>query len=362
MNYEQMIDEYSKLIAQLNSNNNLEQRELLEKKISEIRKNLLIYREELLQKEEMAEQLITFSAKFDACDELYGNNVQSKQEDIIDQNEKPKYDLSSQYVISELNGEKISLIGFSISSKIQLIYEHTGQTVSSQDKCIIEKATESYQKFIKNLEITGGYKRYEKKYGSDWKNEVAKFYFAGYDRVVQQHIEYVVENINSKNREKIEILKEELEKSELEKAQLTSEIEQLNTEVKALSEQVAEIQVERKEALTSQKKLIMSMIGSNSKDEDRTYSDGTVKPDMSPSEYGRYTTTRENRDNETGMQTRVNDAAHVHDPLSTKEYIETQLTSPFIYVSDETLKKYQEKYGVYEETQTDPLEEKPKSM
>ena len=72
-----------------------------------------------------------------------------------------------------------------------------------------------------------------------------------------------------------------------------------------------------------------------------TYSDGTLMPDSSVEDYGRNTTFRENRKEETGMQQRINDAAHVHDAPTEQEHDRNIRESAFVNMSDEEFERHQ---------------------
>lgn len=76
-----------------------------------------------------------------------------------------------------------------------------------------------------------------------------------------------------------------------------------------------------------------------------TYTDGTPGTIMPNDEYGRFTTYRD-RSDETGMQQRVNDIAHVHEPLSGSELAEQVQQSAFSNISDDAFRAYQEKNGI----------------
>lgn len=354
MNYQELLNEYSKLIVENNNVSDQQKKRELTEKIIEIEKKLILYRDEQLKQGLISDDLIRFFAQFDAYQGLSKEENEKQENELIPN----KYNLSSDYIISELTGETISLVGFSLSTKIELIYEHTGEVMLSDDKVIIQKRNNSFNRFIKAMEQNGGVDRFKELYGDNWMEEVEKRYKSGYTTAIENHIDHISDKVNDKRFVQIKDLSEKVAKSEQEQELLINQISELKQEVSELTQEVVKIQSQRKIELEQYKKNILSIAKNNSNDDlvlfpdgkirpKGQYKDGTLEPDMYNDERGRYTTNRDNRENETGMQERVNDAAHVHDQFSEEEKAKLQ-------------RKYDEVFGAMS---LDSVEEqKPKTF
>jgi len=296
-----------------------------------------------------SEEFIRLSSAFDATSTLDDKN---KKEEVVVEEES--YTLSSDKIISKYTGEEINLSDLSRIDKIKTIYDHTGIEISNEDPRIITSCEQGFQKFLRGCSPS----IYIQKYGENWQKEVEQIYKSTYLSTVQRCIANGLNEVDEKNREKEKLLTLELEKSEQEKEQLMSEIDSLKEEVRELNDEMQLIHEERKNELVHYKEAILEL----SKNKPSTYQDETIRKDVDFNEYDRYTTYRSNRASETGMQERVNDIAHVHDPLSTNEIDRMKTESAFTNVSDEDFRKYQEENGIYQDNDTYSFEEKPKSM
>lgn len=350
--YEKLFDEYSRLIVDINNTDDEQLKDGMLQKIMQLKNNLNIYISDQLQNGNISDDIITIISKMEALGMLSTDAHSEKkiqEDDKIDNTDKGvRYDLSSDYIKSELTDENVCLVGSSISRKIELIYQHTGIIIESDDKSIVAKRDASFENFMKNFSRYVDKSYFVQLYGSNWREEVEMRYKTAYDNAISNHVKHIIESVDEKNRAREKELTEELEKAEIEKEQLSNEISNLKMEISDLNNEIGEIQKERKEELEKYRQAMLSMVKNNSEGKDRFYSDGTLKPD-GDIEPGIYTTYRTDRVNETGMQQRVNDANLVHTPLNS-EQLETRVQmSSLANVSDEEFKAYQERNGIIEE-------------
>lgn len=337
---ENVFLKYLKLSEEINETFDQEYKSDLALQINEIKKILKDYIYKQIEIGNIDNEFINFVAKVNAFDVL-STDVDLVHDDatLFDNN---NYNLSSESIKSYLTGKEIPLIGLSPLQKVELIYMHTGCIISSNDSVLTNNRDRAFESFWSNLNKYTSSFNLKMIYGDNWKEEVERIYKQAYDRTVCSYINNIVEKVDEKNRIRQEGLNKELEESEKEIEALTNEVKELKEEVAELTSTIGQLQTERKDELNKYKETIVAMIKNNSEDKRRFYQDGTTRPDMSYDEYDRYTTYR-NREGETGMQERVNDAAHVHKSLSLEEYAMRQ-------------QELEQAYGV-----TAEQEDKPKS-
>lgn len=316
-NINSLLEKYNKINESIKKEEDIKSKEHLQKELS----NLTLEIQEELRKEHqrgnVSEEFIQLCSRFDAITTIESKDkeeVYNKEENIEKENSK-NYTLASNKIVSDYDGSEIDISNLSRIEKIKAIYDHTGVEINNQDSEILELCELRFQEFLRGCNPS----TYQQKYGQNWKEAVEQIYKSNYLSTVQRCIANGLNEVDEKNRLREKSLTKELEESEKEIDMLTNEVRELREEVVELTDTVRQIQEERKEELEQYKRIMTSMIENNSKNEDRIYSDGTVKPDMSDDEYSRYTTSRKNRSRETGMQQRVNDAAHVHSPLDSRD-------------------------------------------
>lgn len=267
----------------------------------------------------------------------------SNDEKIEENKSEDIYNLSSEKIVSKYTGEEIDISNMTIVDKVKTIYDHTGIEINNTDPKIEELCNIGFQKFLRGCNPS----TYEKKYGENWQEVIKQIYTSGYMETMQRCMANALNEVDEKNRQSEKNLSKQLEDAEKEIDMLTSEIKELREQVSELTDKVRQIQDERKEELETYKKAMLTMVKNNSEDKNRFYSDGTLRPDMSDNDYGRYTTYRDTT-SETGMQERINDVVHVHSPLDQREKERAQ-------------RKYEQVFGSMPMQEDIIEEDKPKS-
>ena len=316
-NINQLIEEYNRINETIKKEEDIKNKEQLEQELSNI---TLVIQEELKkeqQKGNTSEEFIQLCSKFDAITTIERKSKEDTYSSPIDVEniENKNYTLTSNKIISDYDGSEIDISNLSIIEKIKAIYDHTGVEINNQDPEILKLCDSRFQEFLRGCNPS----IYQQKYGQNWKEAVEQIYKSNYLETVQKCIVNGLNEIDEKNRISEKKLSAQLEESEKEIDALTNEVRELKKEVVELTSTVKQIQFERKEELEQYKIIMTAMIKNNSEDKNRFYFDGTIKPDMEEDEYGRYTTSRKNRSRETGMQQRINDAAHVHSSLDSRD-------------------------------------------
>lgn len=254
--------------------------------------------------------------------------TEKKEEEInIPQEEKELYTLASDKIISRLTGEEIDISNLNKIEKTKVIYYHTEQKITYQDPEIMRLCEIRVNEFLNSCNPD----MYKRQYGENWQEQVAKIYQENYLRTFQSCISSGIREMDDKIREEakksnqeFEDLSKEIEEEHKIVVELKKETDELGIRASEISKKIEE--ESKKEELTKlqEEKTKLELIKDSiiKTNTPKTYSDGTLMPD-NMDEFGRFTTHRD-RTNETGMQERVNDAAHVHDELNDMERIKLQ--------------------------------------
>lgn len=313
--FQTTFNEYKQLL--LKQQNTAEEEELIQiqARLIELKTQLNNYVVQQLQIENISPEFITLVSELDSL-EMHGKKISEDREENT-------FTLATKYIIDPTTNELISLSELPVYSKIEKIYNYTGTIVSCQDEGFTVARDNSFNEFLSNINKYVDTKVLINRYGDNWREEVERLYKQGYDNAIQNHINNIVEKVNIDNIDRYRALQTKAEQSEKEIEKLNTEVSELKEEVVELTSTIRQIQTERKDELNKYKETMEAMIKNNSEDERRFYQDGTTRPDMNWDEYGRHTTRRD-RKNETGMQERVNDVAHVHDELNDMEKVKLQ--------------------------------------
>jgi len=320
-NIVRLVNEYNELLENIDAETDITIKMELEEKKDKLLSNL---RNELVlehQRGNTSEQFIRLYSEFEAVTTM--EMKPSDKSDKVkqdDDKEKTVYTLASDKIISSVDGSEIDISNLSRIDKIKTIYDHTGIEITIEDPEIVKLCEQRCQEFLRGCQPSA----YIQKYGANWQEQVAQIYKSNYLATVHRCIANGLNEVDEKNRIREKELSSEVEIVKKREEEALKENEKLKETVDELEGVVTRLQFENKEELTKYKEIINRMIKNNSEDKSTYYSDGTVRPDMSFDEYDRYTTYRDGRANETGMQQRVNDIVHIHDSLSASEYATRQ--------------------------------------
>ena len=86
--------------------------------------------------------------------------------------EENRYNLSSEFVVSNKTDEKIGIKYMNMSEKIRTIYEHTGEIVSCQDPVVLNYKNNSCAAFVQYLVSSRVKNEMIKRLGPDWKQKI----------------------------------------------------------------------------------------------------------------------------------------------------------------------------------------------
>lgn len=349
-NIKELMKDYNKVIECLKKDEELIVKEELKRILDRITFDIQKEIKKEKQSGNTSEEFIQLCSKFDAISTIENkNNKDVHDNKEIDENEfkediqENNYTLSSNKIISSYDGSEIDISNLTRIEKIKTIYEHTGIEINNQDPEVLKLCDLRFQEFLRGCDPS----TYEQKYGSNWQQEVEKIYKSNYLETVQKCIANGLNEVDEKNRIRMESVSAQLQNSEEQVEKLSMDVKKSSEERTQLLEEISQLDMQ-KEELEQYKEKLNSMIKNNSEDKDRFYSDGTLKPDMDDDEYGRYTTSRKNRSRETGMQQRINDAAHVHSPLDSRDQERLQ-------------NKYEQVFGAIPIQEETVEEDKPKS-
>lgn len=125
--------------------------------------------------------------------EIFNRELEKKQNE---------YDLSSDFIISKLTGEKIYLRGLKFSDRIELIYKHTGEHISVEDPQLLNVQKNYADIFKRSLNSIYNVVDMKKKYGDDWKEKVMELYNQGFQNATEHQIKSIEDKVDleEKNR------------------------------------------------------------------------------------------------------------------------------------------------------------------
>ena len=179
--------------------------------------------------------------------------------------EKKDYNLSSEYVVSNITNESIPIKYMPLSEKIETIYYHTGEVISIDDPVISNKCNNAATSFIQFLEKNHKNKL-EAKYGKNWKEEIIKIYQNNYKDSMSNYIDKIVENVDTKKNN------EEMSKRDINPVNMDnnitngSNVSKDNIKIKQLSEAltaahktIGALTLERDELINQVKSLSMQI-------------------------------------------------------------------------------------------------------
>jgi len=251
----------------LNANNDDEKKKLENQKQEYLLQVEELYLERKIRKEGYTEEVIK------SCAALRAKKNLLKQQSLEEEKkeEQEKYNLSSEYIVSNKTGETIGVKYMNLSEKIETIYEHTGQIISSQDSVINKYRDDSCAEFISFLERTNKKSELKEKYGDNWKERVAELYTQGYNDAMQRHIEKIVEKVDNKNNTKTVSTTEKKEESvevlQQENEQLKTELSEAHTRIEELVEEISNIKQENKDTLQASRDALANMVKTNANSE-----------------------------------------------------------------------------------------------
>lgn len=113
--------------------------------------------------------------------------------------ETNKYSLSSGVINSKIDGKPVNLNGYSLDTRIGLIYRHTGEVMSANDEIFEQDISNNLKKFINFLSTQFSNAELKSKYGDDWQQRVTELYTQGYKSSVNNHISKIINTIDKEN-------------------------------------------------------------------------------------------------------------------------------------------------------------------
>lgn len=112
-----------------------------------------------------------------------------------------EYDLSSETIISKITGKPINIKYLSVEEKIEVIYKHTGEVITSQDPIIINKCQNSCERFISELSERYSTRKLKAQYGENWKDKVMELYTSGYNSAFDYQTNQIIEKVENNNKQ-----------------------------------------------------------------------------------------------------------------------------------------------------------------
>ena len=232
-----------------------------------------------LQGMEIASQIRKYGATEELikkASELGVRRTLSEKE--LKQNE---YNLSSETIVSKITGKPINIKYLSVEEKIEIIYKHTGEVITSQDPIIVNKCQNSCERFISELSKKYSTRKLKAQYGENWKDKVMELYTSGYNSAFDYQANQIVEKVEKNNNHKhmnpvsqttVELKKENsrliFENKELQKKieiyskdlkRLNEENQSLKEEIAKLKKQISDMQQEHKRDMEFLKESIVQI-------------------------------------------------------------------------------------------------------
>lgn len=191
----------------------------------------------------------------------------SQEEKQSEKENENKYTLTSEYIVSNKTGQTINLKYLTVSEKIELIYEHTGEVISYQDPYLANQCDRSCQDFISYLSTTLSKKELKKRYGSNWQEVVTENYKKGYNDYLKYHIEKTKEKVDQKNYDEYKKMETNVINSEKkadevikERDNLIKENDTLKEKVNLLVEEIDELRSQKREDLVEYRSALTQVI------------------------------------------------------------------------------------------------------
>lgn len=255
-----LIEKYKELGDMIKSTSDKNERENLESQ----RQECLFEMQEFclkdkLIKEGLSDDLINAFASLETKRDLFTKEKKEK--------ESNKYDLSSEYIVSNKTGETINVKYTNYSDKIKMIYEHTGEIVSYHDPVLVNKRDQASETFVIYITSTMSHKKLKQKYGDNWKDEIGKIYKQCYDECMKEQISKAVEEVDEKNKPKDVVMEsqEEVASIKKENEELKSELNDARSKINQLVEQISEMQKSNKDDLQQYRDALASVVKNNAK-------------------------------------------------------------------------------------------------
>lgn len=192
-----------------------------------------------------------------------------------------EYSLSSETIVSKITGKSINIKYLSTEEKIEIIYQHTGEMITSKDPAIVNKCNISCERFISELAKKCSTKKLKTQYGENWQEKVIELYTLGYNSAFDYQVNQIVEKVEKNNNHKhmnpvsqttVELKKENsrliFENKELQKKieiyskdlkRLNEENQSLKEEISKLKKQISDMQQEHKRDMEFLKESIVQI-------------------------------------------------------------------------------------------------------